>query len=123
MSGSSFSFDIQDLLNGMANFDSKKDAALRMFAESAAKKLEQNAKSNAKWTDRTGDARRRLNSGVAKVSNGFMIHLAHGVSYGIYLEKAHEKRYEIIQPTIEHVGTFEIMPAFQGFIEKMNGGV
>jgi hypothetical protein len=37
------------------------------------------------------------------------------------LELANEKRFAIIQPAIEYVGAFEIMPGFERLIERLNG--
>ena len=56
---------------------------------------------------------------VSAKANGYRITLAHGVEYGIWLELAHEKRYAIIQETIDHVGSLEIMPAFNRFLERI----
>ena len=105
----------------MLSMNTRADAAVRVFAEQGAEKLTSNAQKNAKWTDRTGAARQRLNSYVSAMENGYRITLAHGVEYGIWLELAHEKRFAIIPQTINYVGTFEIMPAFERFLEKLGG--
>lgn len=111
--------DISDLESKLESLGERADAAVRVFAENGATKLRSNAQSNAKWTDRSGDARRRLNAYVSAMENGYRITLAHGVDYGIWLELAHEKRFAIIPQTIEYVGTFEIMPAFERFLERL----
>lgn len=111
--------DISDMAGKLESMGSRADAAVRVFAEQGAVKLQSNAQRNAKWTDRTGSARQRLNSYVSATSNGYRITLAHGVDYGIWLELAHEKRFAIIPQTINYVGTFEIMPAFERFLERL----
>lgn len=118
---SGFSFDISGMLTGLSEFESKQDAAVRMLAEQGAQKLQDSARENRKWTDRTGQARQRLHGYVGKIPEGYRISLAHGVDYGIWLELAHEKRFAIIPQTIEYVGTFEIMPGFERLIERLNG--
>lgn len=112
-------FDISDMAGKMEAMSTRADAAVRVFAEQGAMKLRASAQSNAKWTDRTGAARQRLNAYVSAMANGYRITLAHGVEYGIWLELAHEKRYAIIPQTINYVGTFEIMPAFERFLERL----
>lgn len=111
--------DISDMAGKFASMEARADAAVRVFAEQGATKLRSNAQRNAKWTDRTGSARQRLNAYVSAMENGYRITLAHGVDYGIWLELAHEKRFSIIPQTIEYVGTFEIMPAFERFLERL----
>lgn len=114
-----FRLDISGLLNGLASAQDKADLAIRMYAEQGALKLQNHAKLNRPWTDRTGHARQRLHGYVGKISNGYRIYLAHGVDYGIYLELGHEKRYSIIPQTIRYVGAFEIMPGFEKLMERL----
>lgn len=111
--------DISDMASKLTSMEARADASVRIFAEQGALKLRSNAQRNAKWTDRTGSARQRLNAYVSAMANGYRITLAHGVEYGIWLELAHEKRFAIIPQTINYVGTFEIMPAFERFLERL----
>ena len=111
--------DISDMAGRLESMGARADAAVRVFAEQGATKLRSYAQSNARWTDRTGSARQRLNAYVSAMSNGYRITLAHGVEYGIWLELAHEKRFAIIPQTIDYVGTTEIMPAFERFLERL----
>ena len=113
-------FDLSGMISGLSDFESKADIAIRMLAEQGALQLQNSARENRKWTDRTGHARQRLTGYVGKTPEGYRITLAHGVDYGIWLELAHEKRFAIIPQTIEYVGTFEIMPGFQRLIERLN---
>ena len=121
MADTGFSFDMKDILSGMADFQSKTEAALQMYAETSAKLLEGSAKENRRWTDRTGQARQRLNGSVGKVPEGYKIYLAHGVDYGLWLELAHERKYSIIPETIRYVGTFEILPGLERLLERLGG--
>lgn len=114
-------FDLSRMISGLADCESKADIAIHMLAEQGALQLQNSARENRKWTDRTGHARQRLTGYVGKIPEGYRITLAHGVDYGIWLELAHEKRFAIIPQTIEYVGTFEIMPGFQRLIERLNG--
>ena len=119
MKKTGISFNISDLQKGLESLESRSDIAIRAFAETGAQKLQNEAKINAKWTDRSGRARASLNSGAEKRYNKYVLRLAHGVDYGIYLEFAHEKRFAIIFDTIRYVGTFEIMPVFKKLLERL----
>lgn len=117
----SFKLDTSKLEKGLKSFESKALAAIEMKVSTQyVPKLRENAQLNARWENQTGEARRRLNSSYETVANGFNLVLAHGVDYGIWLELAHEKRYAIILETIEYVGTFDILPDLQNFIDKLN---
>lgn len=116
-----FSMDISGMLRGMSEFESRSEAAMHMYAEQGALKLQNFARENRRWTDRTGQARQRLHAFVGKIPEGYRITLAHGVDYGLWLELAHEKRFSIIPQSIEYVGTFEIMPGFERLVERLNG--
>ena len=118
---SSFKFDTSKLEKGLSLLENKALAAIEMKINTQyLPKLRETAQLNAKWENRTGEARRRLNATYRTVSNGYNLILAHGVNYGIWLELAHEKRYAIIMQTVEYVGAFDILPDFENFINKLN---
>lgn len=102
-----------DLLSNLEALTKRAPAAVRMYAETAAKKLEKDAKKKAPWTDRTGHARQRLTAYVTQIQPGVCeITIAHGVSYGVFLELAHEKRFATILPTIRRDSN-EVMKGFK----------
>lgn len=92
--------DSKQLLKRLENAETKSQLAIRMFAQEGAKKFENYAKINRPWTDRTGQARQRLVGWVETFSDKVRIHIGHGVDYGVYLELCNEKRYAILQPTV-----------------------
>ena len=114
-----FRLDSSNLSEGLIGAQDKAGLAIRMYAEQGARQLENFAKENRRWTDRTGHARQRLNGYVGKSEKGYRIYLAHGVDYGIWLELANEKRFSIIPQAIEYVGAFEIMPGFERLMERL----
>ena len=99
----SFKFDAGDLLKGLAERELKTKAALGLYADTVAKKMETHAKSNYKWTPRSGAAHQRLNGSWKWIGDVARVELSHGVYYGIYLEFCNEKRYAIIKPTIDKI--------------------
>lgn len=115
----SFKMDASGLEKGIEAFESKADAAIRLYADTSALKLQNYAREHRRWTDRTGQARQRLTGDVLTVTGGYKLRLAHGVDYGVWLELAHEKRFAIIPETINYVGTYEIMPGFQKLLERL----
>lgn len=119
MANNGFNLDISGLLEGIENLKSRSEVAMEMKVDSLCQVMQTDAQINARWTDRTGKARKGLNCTYAKVQNGYQMTLAHGVDYGIWLELANEKRYSIIPETIEYTGTFKVIPDFQNFLEKL----
>lgn len=65
--------------------------------------VEAEAKNNAPWTDRTGNARQGLRGWVQENPNAVRLILQHSiVTYGIFLELKNGGRYAIILPTLEN---------------------
>ncbi len=89
--------------------------AILAVADFIATKMQNHARQNARWQDRTGNARSGLFGAAVKKERGaggqFLataertveIYLSHGstVFYGKFLELAHGGKYAIIWPTIE----------------------
>lgn len=61
-------------------------------------------RSEAPWTDRTGDARELLGFSVDEDPIRPRVYLFHGVHYGLWLEVRWNGDYAIIMPTIEQFG-------------------
>ena len=99
----SFKFDANNIIKGLADRELKTKAALGLYADTVAKKMETHAKNNYKWTPRSGAAHQRLNSSWRWIGNTARVELSHGVDYGIYLEFCNEKRYAILKPTIDAI--------------------
>lgn len=80
-------------------------AVILMYSATKAQEIQYKMKVNRPWTDRTGMAKTLLSAKVSQPDrNTIRITLAHGVSYGIWLELAHGKNYAIIEPTIREEG-------------------
>ena len=56
----SFKFDANNLIKGIAEREIKTRAALGLYADTVAKKMETHAKINKPWVDRTGRAKQSL---------------------------------------------------------------
>lgn len=88
----------------------------------AAPKIETDAKANASWHDISGNARRGLNAGVVMRGDHIVIYLAHTVDYGPYLELAHDRKYAIIDPTLEKF-TPEVKRNYERIMGSPGGAV
>lgn len=76
-------------------------AAIGVYADTAAKKMEAEAKRNAPWTDRTSNARNSIQGDFGWKGKRAVISLSGNMDYFVFLELAMEKRYSILVPTIE----------------------
>lgn len=114
-----FQFDPGDMIDKINSAAAKSEAAIAMYADNAATTLQNYAREHRPWTDRTGHARQRLTGSVARVAQGYQIILAHGVDYGKWLELAHEKKYAIIQPTIQAKSP-EVLSGFNKLLERLS---
>ena len=75
----------------IATLEYERDVAIPGGLESGANRiaeaLEQWARVNHPWTNRTGEAELQLSGFVEEVNGGFAAGLGHGVEYGFYLER------------------------------------
>jgi len=79
--------------------------------------VENYAKLNAPWKDRTTNARNGLAARSGRNAKTHYIVLFHQVPYGIWLETRWSAKYAIIMPTIDKYGP-EIMDTFNKILEK-----
>lgn len=114
-----FTADSMKIPNNLVIMGTKVDAAVKILLKTESAQLQSYARQNRMWTDRTGDARRRLTAYLRSTNDGYRIYLAHGVDYGIWLELANEKRFAIIEPSIR-LKSPEIIRHFQGLMSKIN---
>lgn len=93
---SGFKFDATDFLKkiagGSGGVNGKMKAAVGVYCDSAGKKIAGEAKKNAKWTDRTGNARQTIDGGFKwQDENKCAAYVAGNMEYSPYLELAHAK--------------------------------
>jgi hypothetical protein len=79
-------------------------AGLAVYTKGFATEVEQYAKDNAPWEDRSGEARNGLRALGEQRLTKYTITLFHTAEYGIWLEVRWDGRYAIIVPTIEAMG-------------------
>lgn len=113
-----YRLDIKNLINGLNSYEYKAKIAIKTYAETSAKNLEQYAKTHRKWTDRTNRARLGLTGYVKQSEKGYIIYLAHTVDYGLWLEFAHEKRFAILEPTIRLQGP-KVLKGMENLLNRL----
>lgn len=104
MAGSGIVWDDRSVINKLSTMNARSQQYLGKATRTHAGAGEELMRENAPWTDHTGDARAGLNAMPYVEHPSYVIVVAHGVDYGIYLETAHSGRFEIIRPTVEVEG-------------------
>jgi hypothetical protein len=93
MSDFNFNIDIQKVLKKLTQggeIEMKMKASVGLYCDTAAKKMESYAKQNARWTDRTGNARQTIKGGFKwEDANRCRVYIAGNMNYSPYLELAH----------------------------------
>jgi hypothetical protein len=115
-SGTTFVMTSDTLTPGLLRFPVELDLKIARLVDLFSFKVESYARTNAPWTDRTGNARNGLRAvpfHESPIAHG--ITLFHSVPYGIWLEVRHEGRYAIINKTIESQGA-ALIAACRGLI-------
>ena len=99
--GPDLNLDMTPLIKGVPVFDAKLDRGVAGVMEFYDSKIESYMKTNAPWTDRTGNARSGLRAQAGHLP--FVSHwvdLYHSVPYGIWLEVRFAARYSIVIPSM-----------------------
>lgn len=95
--------------------ENKVRAAIGLLADTAAKKMEGEAKDNASWTDRTSNARNNIRGEFGWKGKKAVITLSGNMGYSKWLELAHEKKYAILVPTIQRNAP-EVLRAYRKLV-------
>lgn len=74
---------------------------IQQLAKDYAAEIEAFMKSNATWTDRTGNLRQSLYAEVELALTEIVLAFDYGLDYGYWLAFANQGRYDIIAPTLD----------------------
>lgn len=95
------------------------DKAIGAVAKSVEGPMYSKARTDAPWTDRTGNARAGLLARAKRESPGVhSVTLFHRVPYGIWLEVAHHQQFQVIMPTVRHFGRIA-MARLSGLLSRV----
>lgn len=113
----SLKFNIENVLKGLSEFEMKSKVAIGVYADTAGKKLEEHAKKNTKWTDRTGLSRKTIEGGKQWEGDKCNVYVAGNTEQFPYLELAMDKQYSILNPTVNKLSP-EILKGLNKILEK-----
>ena len=118
MSSCHLSWDTKDVLKRFEEMQAKTRKSLQILADTAAKAMEKYAKENARWTDRTGNARQRLKGSTRWDQTALIAAISHNVDYGIWLELCHQKKYAILEEALNSQAQ-NLLEAYQRFLSQL----
>lgn len=88
------------LARNIGDFGVTLKRAILVVADKNGQAMQNYARKNAPWTDRTGNARAGLFYVIEEKRDSVVIYLSHSVDYGVWLEIGHSGRLEVVWPTI-----------------------
>lgn len=77
-------------------------AAVYKVAQYIAPQIEAWMKTNASWTDQTGNLRQSLHAEAEMLVNEIAINFDYGLFYGVFIAYANAGKYDIIGPALDH---------------------
>jgi hypothetical protein len=114
----SFEFKPSRLVANLKHFDGDLNALVAATVDFRADKAITYMKTNAKWTDRTGNARATLNAEPEHSDTSHLIRLFGGMPYQIWLEICFAGRLAIITPAVRYQG-LALMNQLRGLVNKL----
>jgi hypothetical protein len=91
---------ITTTLKNLKGYQTRALTGLQLVSEAAALAMQTYAQTNAKWTDRTGNARQRLQGSSYWNGRALVTAVQHHVDYGVWLELAHGRKYAILEEAL-----------------------
>lgn len=96
-----FGFKQNTLSEIVSGIKKQADSALNSVCETGAERMENYAKKNAPWTDRTGNARRTLEGFTDVDRHTRYIGVCGNMEYSPSLEMLYGKKYAILYPAVQ----------------------
>ena len=93
-----------DLGKRVVKYGAGQQDALLRYAKDKAPEIRDHMKTNRRWTDRTHEARLKLDSQAEADGDKVVIHLVTGAPHGVFLEQVifrYAGHLEIIRPTMD----------------------
>ena len=95
-------WDMKEFEESITFIQTRFQTSILILCEVAAAKMEEYAKDEAIWIDRTSNARQKLIGQAYYVPmDQVQIAVSHQMDYGIWLELAHGRDYAILETAIE----------------------
>ena len=93
----------REVVNNLDKLDDEMKRAVGRIFQFFSQVAENEMKTGARWTDRTGVARAGLVAQADDDGRSFTLNLASMASYGIWLEVRWSGKYAIVGPVMEHI--------------------
>lgn len=113
--GKSFEWDDGGLIKNLKAMDNKMDAFIFASISYHAQRAQSYARQNARWTDRTGNARNGLFGKAIRNKPSYALVVGGTVTYQPWLEVRWSGRYAIIVPTLRREGSALMNTLSKGF--------
>ena len=116
--------ELNELISSLDRYSEKCDKAFNIYGKIKALDLENKAKKTAKWTDRTGQARKSIKGEFKSSVDKYTLELSghakneYKKEYFQYLENGKMKKYSILEPTIKE-NVDEIVDGFVDVLSKI----
>ena len=93
-----------EVIKNLYNWANMKKAGVEGATKVAAASMQTYARQNKPWKDQTGNARAGLHGGYLWEKPDYLkAYIAHSVSYGLYLEMAHDRKNKILEEARDSV--------------------
>lgn len=102
--GSKFEFDmpsIDAVASNIEEYQKQFEAGLKVVCDTVGNLMANYAKAHGPWKNQTGNARQTLFHNVSVSRSKIEIVVAHRMEYGFWLELAHQRKYKILEESIE----------------------
>lgn len=120
MASSDFIFKPGSLNRNLKAFDGDINALVAGVVDYRGTQAVAWMKTNAKWTDRTGNARQTLAAYGLHTSLWHELHLHGGMPYQIWLEVRWAGKLAVIGPAVKYQG-LALMNQLRGLVNKLGG--
>jgi hypothetical protein len=88
------------VLRTFSQYPTRFHAVARTVLTAQADIIETRMQAEHPWQNQTGEAERNLRCRLFDDGQRLRLRASHGVPYGIWLEVAHQGRYQVLQPTV-----------------------
>jgi hypothetical protein len=90
-----------EVIRNMYSWAVMKQAGCTASGFTAGGNMQNYARTHKRWNDITGNARAGLNGGSYwETMNILKIYIAHSMSYGVYLELSNDRKFAILEETV-----------------------
>ncbi len=93
--------NIDDVIDGLSEFQMQSKTSIGMYADIAAKNMEEYAKKNAPWKDQSGMDTETIKGGKQWEGDKCNFYVSGNMECYPFLELCNDKKYAILKPTID----------------------